>query len=160
MKRGMTFSLIIAVLFVGTAPQALGYGHGTFSGRVVDSGVQPEWRPPTKIELKVKRNKIKVTTVDLVLYCGGSAIGFPTATATVGGAHGKVRKGVPTFPNQGSFAFQDRVQTTTSLGPATIGLLFTGSVLLISFKAKPRPVARFYDIRLKIKPKKGKQGRK
>jgi hypothetical protein len=52
------------------------------------------------------------------------------------------------------------VQTTTSLGPATIGLLFTGSVLLISFKAKPRPVARFYDIRLKIKPKKGKQGRK
>lgn len=132
MKRGTIIPLIIGVLLVGTAPQALGYGRGTFKGQVVDSGVQPEPRPSTKIKVKVKGKKIKVTTVDLVLYCGrapGDAPGFEAVTATVGTAYGKLERGVPTFPSQRSFFLHRRVRTTTSVGPATIDLSIQGSVL-------------------------------
>jgi hypothetical protein len=118
-SRALLLAGITGALLVGTASQALGYGRGTFEGKVVDSGVQREPRPTTPIQLKVKRNKIKVTSVDLVLLCEPDD---ETATVTVGTGYGKIDR-------KGNFSLTEEVLAKTSLAPpAPIALFFHGHV--------------------------------
>jgi hypothetical protein len=114
----------LCALAVPAAALAAGFGHGTFSGRVVG----PKSGSSADVKVKVKK-KVSAKATLHMNDCKGSGTGItdiPVSTKAF-----KINKG----PAGGGFAISQTISATTTAGPAEIALSIVGGIRTKSVRA-------------------------
>ena len=118
LRRLTLLSLCLVALLPASLALAKGYGHGTFTGKVVGS----KSGSSADVSLKVKGKKVTITAVMHLNDCAGTGTGITDVTGTLPPA--KIRSG----PAGGGFVADGKITADTPAGPIEVDLSLAGGV--------------------------------